>query len=250
MDRRSFLLVAGGALAAAAVSARTYAGPRARLRIGQIVWGGEPPRLNALRRLAWEVEKRTSIEVAEAPAELHLADAALFRSPFLYVSGASAPSLPSEDEVSRLRRHLDLGGLLLADATCGCAGGDFERGVRALLGRVYPRTALVPLPREHVLWKSFYLLDAAPGRTSVAPPLALIRDQRVVAVLSPNDLGGAWSRDAFGRWEHEVVPGGQGQRELAFRFGVNLVMYAMCLDYKDDQVHVPFILKRRRWRTE
>lgn len=251
MDRRGFLLVAGGALAAtAAGSGSAGAGPRARLRIGQLAWGGEPLRLNALRRLAWEIEKRTSIEVAEAPVELHLGDAALFRSPFLYLSGGTAPPMPTEDEVGRLRRHLDLGGFLLADATCGCSGGDFERGVRALLGRVYPRTSLVPLPREHVLWKSFYLLDSAPGRTSTAPPLVLIRDQRVVAVLSSNDLGGAWSRDSFGRWEHEVVPGGQGQRELAFRFGVNLVMYAMCLDYKDDQVHVPFILKRRRWRSE
>ena len=61
-----------------------------------------------------------------------------------------------------------------------------------------------------------------------------------------NDLGGAWARDAFGRWEYEVSPGGARQREMAFRLGINLVMYALCLDYKDDLVHTPFILKRRR----
>jgi len=65
-------------------------------------------------------------------------------------------------------------------------------------------------------------------------------------LLSVDDLGGAWARDSLGNWEHMVTPGGEPQRELAFRLGVNIVMYALCVDYKDDQVHVPFILKRRK----
>jgi len=69
---------------------------------------------------------------------------------------------------------------------------------------------------------------------------------RLTAVYSRNDLGGAWSRDDRGDWEFEAVPGGEEQREMAFRIGINLAMYATCLDYKDDQVHLPFILKRRR----
>ena len=44
--------------------------------------------------------------------------------------------------------------------------------------------------------------------------------------------------------------GGERQREMAFRLGINLAMYALCLDYKADQVHVPFILKKRRWKVE
>ena len=51
-------------------------------------------------------------------------------------------------------------------------------------------------------------------------------------------------------WEHEVLPGGDEQREKAFRLGVNLAMYATCLDYKTDQVHVPFILRRRQWQSK
>ena len=46
------------------------------------------------------------------------------------------------------------------------------------------------------------------------------------------------------------MPGGERQRELAFRLGINLAMYALCLDYKTDQVHVPFILRRRQWQSE
>jgi hypothetical protein len=254
ISRRRLLSLAGlslGALGGSAFAAPKQAGTRSRFRLAQLVYEGEGTgRQSALRRLAWEIEKRTSIEVDPVAAEMRLGDPAMFRSPFIYLSGQGALPPPGEEDLGRLRRHLDLGGLLLADAACGCAGGEFERGVRALLARLYPRSSLAPLPADHVIWKSFYLLSGAPGRVLVSPPQVLVRDQRVVALLSSNDLGGAWARDSFGRWEHDVSPGGQGQREQAFRFGINLVMYALCLDYKDDQVHVPFILKRRRWRTE
>jgi hypothetical protein len=69
---------------------------------------------------------------------------------------------------------------------------------------------------------------------------------RLSVVLSLNDLQGAWARDSFGAWEFDVVPGGESQRERAFRLGINIAMYALCVDYKDDQVHIPFIMKRRR----
>ena len=68
---------------------------------------------------------------------------------------------------------------------------------------------------------------------------------RVALLYSRHDLGGAWARDNLGTWEHSVVPGGEAQRERAIRLGVNVVMYALCLDYKDDQVHAPFIMRRR-----
>jgi hypothetical protein len=41
-----------------------------------------------------------------------------------------------------------------------------------------------------------------------------------------------------------VSPGGEVQREYAYRAGVNMVMYALSGNYKADQVHVPTILKR------
>jgi len=72
-------------------------------------------------------------------------------------------------------------------------------------------------------------------------------DRRLAVVYTQNDLGGAWARDGFGRWEHEVVPGGDDQREEAFRLGVNLVMYALCLDYKTEQAHIDYILRTRRF---
>ena len=41
-----------------------------------------------------------------------------------------------------------------------------------------------------------------------------------------------------------AVPGGEVQREMEFRAGVNLVMYALTGNYKADQVHVPALLER------
>jgi hypothetical protein len=47
-----------------------------------------------------------------------------------------------------------------------------------------------------------------------------------------------------------VVPGGEEQREQAFRFAVNVVMYALCLDYKTEQAHIDFIMRTRRARPD
>jgi hypothetical protein len=54
------------------------------------------------------------------------------------------------------------------------------------------------------------------------------------------------ARDEYGEWDYDVGIGGDAVREVSFRLGVNLVMYSLCLDYKEDQVHIPFILERRR----
>jgi hypothetical protein len=100
--------------------------------------------------------------------------------------------------------------------------------------------------REHVLNKSFYLVDRQGGRVLVKPWVeAQTLDGRLAVVYSQNDLGGAWARSEYGDWEFPCTPGGEPQRETAIRIGVNLAMYALCTDYKDDAVHLPFIMRRR-----
>jgi hypothetical protein len=107
-------------------------------------------------------------------------------------------------------------------------------------------STLQVVPRGHVLHKSFYLLDRHGGRLLVKPWVeAQTLDGRLAVVYSQNDLGGAWARSELGEWEYPCTPGGEAQREVAFRWGVNLAMYALCTDYKDDAVHLPFILRRR-----
>jgi hypothetical protein len=227
-------------------------GDKDKLAIAQIVYAGNwNPRPTATRRVAWEIEKRTSIEAALDPVEVRLSDdKALANNPFLYLAGDAALPTFDDADVARLRRVLQTGGFLVIDGADPRPGGGFDQSVRALVARLFPREPLQKIPEDHVLYKSFYLLKQPVGRVAAVPYLeGVTHDGRLVIVYSQNDMGGAWARDNFGQWEHEVLPGGDQQREMAFRLGINLAMYALCLDYKTDQVHVPFILRRRQWQS-
>ncbi len=204
-------------------------------------------RLSGLRRLAWELQRRTSVEVVPDARPFPLSSAKLFEYPFLYI-GADGELPPLKtDEIENLRRYLTFGGFLLADANDGSDGRGFDASFRRELARVLPQSRLAPLPHSHVVYKTFFLLDSAPGRLMVKPDLeAVMLGKRAAVIYSQNDLAGAWNRDEGGEYEFEVSPGGDGQRELAFRIGINLAMYALCLDYKDDAVHLPLIMNKRR----
>lgn len=253
LSRRAFIGAAAGsgALLAAGGAASAF-GDSSKVRFAQIKYaGGNPiPRATALKRLAWEIEKRTSVDVALEPATLELRDKRLFAHPLLYIGGDRAfPALASQD-INALRRHLVFGGLLVIDSAESRLGGGFDQSARRLVSRLFGDGQLHKVKPSHTVFKSFYLLRRPVGRVATVPYLEGVeRDGRLVVVYSHNDLGGAWARDNFGQWEHGVHPGGARQRELAFRWGVNLVMYALCVDYKADQVHIPFILKRRRWQV-
>lgn len=209
--------------------------------------GHYDPRPSGLKRIAWEIAKRTSIEVALEPKVLDLTDPALFEHPFLVLTGDGEVPAFSDAEREALRRYLTFGGFLLVDDASGQPDGAFDRSVRRELRQVLPAAPIGRVPSDHVLFKSFYLLEGPFGRVANGTAVDGVALQgRLAVVFSPNDMQGAAARDSFGNWEYEVVPGGERQREFAVRFGINVVMYALCLDYKDDQVHVPFIMKRRR----
>ncbi len=204
-------------------------------------------RASGLRRLAWELQRRTSVEVVLEARPLALDSKALFEHPFLYLSSDGALPALTAAEVENLRRYLTFGGFLFADANDGSDGAGFDASVRRELGRVLPKAPLTPLPSSHVIFKSFFMLDSAPGRFLNKPTLeACVVNKRAAVVYSQNDVMGALNRDEGGAWEFEPQPGGTRQRELATRLGINVAMYALCLDYKDDAVHLPLIMNRRR----
>ena len=108
---------------------------------------------------------------------------------------------------------------------------------------------LAPVPPDHVLTKSFYLMQDFPGRFAggtlwIGATEGRVNDGVASVIIGSNDWAGAWAVNEFGRPLFAVVPGGERQRELSYRVGVNLVMYALTGNYKADQVHVPFILER------
>ena len=196
-------------------------------------------------RLAWEVRKRTSVEPLLEPGQAELDDASLFRSPFLYWRGSEEFAPLSQSAIDALRRYVHRGGFIFIDDAS--AGGEgFDRAVRRELLRAFPARPLKPIPEDHTIYRSFYLLSRPVGRLEGPRFLeGVTYGDRVAIVYSRHDIGGALQRDNLGAWTQAVVPGGERQREQAIRLAVNLVLYALCTDYKDDQVHAPFIMRRR-----
>ncbi len=205
------------------------------------------PRPHGLPRLAWEIRRRTSIAIELATAQVRPEDDALFGYPLVAWQGTRSFSPLSDAAVSNLRHYLVSGGTLFIDITSGGEHGPFEQSVRRELERIFPDKPLERISPDHVLYKSFYLVDRHGGRDQVRPYLeAATVEGHLAVIFSSNDLAGAMSRDEYGEWDYDIGVGGDALREMTFRLGVNIVMYALCLDYKDDQVHVPFILDRRR----
>lgn len=247
MTRLALTLSAALFFAALAPSAAHALGETSLFDVRSVLYeGGNPhPRETAPRRLAWELRKRTSIEPQLEPTSARLDDPEIFETPFLYWAGDAAFPPLSEAEVAGLRRFLTFGGFVLADDAAPGTDG-FDASIRRELARALPSHPLARLPIDHTIFRTYYLLDRPLGRVEGPDHLeGITLDGRVALVYSRHDLGGAWARDNLGNWEMPVEPGGDEQRELAIRLGVNLVMYALCLDYKDDQVHAPFLMRRR-----
>ncbi|MCA9651255.1 MAG: DUF4159 domain-containing protein [Myxococcales bacterium] len=207
------------------------------------------PRAGAMRVLARELRLRTRLEPVLEPSEVPAGSAELFATPFLYVAGErELPPLGAPAEEA-LRRFIDLGGLILFDAADGGTDPGFVRDVKALLGRIAPASEVAPVGRDHVLYRSFYLIDAPMGRTRTHDHVLGIQDEgRLKALVMRNDLGGALAETNEGLPAYPCTPGGNVQREWAIRFGVNILLYATCTDYKADRAHVETLLRSRRWR--
>ncbi len=172
--------------------------------------------------------------------------------PLLYWPVLADAGAPSAAAVASLNDYMGHGGIILIDTRDAGSGEDFSPGAATALARIGHGLAippLAPLTGDHVLSRSFYLLQDFPGRYT-GDSVWVQRDQdRANDSVSPviiggNDWAAAWAIDATGHNPYAVMPGGARQRVLAYRFGVNLVMYALTGNYKGDQVHVPAILER------
>lgn len=221
-----------------------------RLDLPQLKYSGNwSPRAGAMRVLARELRLRTRLEPVPEPTTVGGTERSLFDSPFLYVGGDQA--LPELDDATEqnLARFIDLGGLILFDAADGGTDGAFTRSVRELLGRIMPGSEVAPVSSDHVVYRSFYLVDFPWGRTQVHEQLdAVAEEGRLKVIIMRNDLGGALAETEEGLPAYPCTPGGAEQREWAIRFGVNILLYATCTDYKADRAHVETLLRSRRWK--
>ncbi len=209
---------------------------------------------------------KTSVEPGE-PMGIDIVKDEIAFFPVLYWPVvASARALP-DPTLAKIDAYMKQGGMIVFDTRdygSGVPTGMSLQGkgtpLQRLLGRLdIPR--LEPVPEGHVLTKSFYLLRSFPGRwdggqtwveADSNPAVtgggkerkAQHADGVTSIIVTSNDLAAAWALDERGRPLYPTVPGGEAQREMAFRTGVNIVMHALTGNYKADQVHVPALLER------
>ena len=211
---------------------------------------------------------RTAVEPGE-PMPVDIVDDEIAFFPVLYWPVlANAEALP-QATLAKIDAYMKQGGMIIFDTrdfgTGVPSGGSFEGrngSLQRLVGQLdVPR--LEPVPEDHVLTKSFYLLRSFPGRweggqlwveagtggeaeagTETGGRRARQADGVSSILITSNDFAAAWALDARGRPLYPVVPGGESQREMALRSGINIVMHALTGNYKADQVHVPALLER------
>ncbi len=229
------------------------------------------PRVDAVSRagllgLSQQLYSRTAVEPGDPVAvDLEADDLAMF--PFLYWPVVEGQRMPSDAAYAKLNDFLRFGGMILFDTQDAQLGGG-AGGASTPNGRILQRVALrldipplEPVPSDHVLTRTFYLLQDFPGRQMGAPvwveaaaeaeeveglPFRNLNDGVTPVVIGANDWASAWAVSDSGQPMFPVGRGiaGERQREIAMRFGVNLVMYVMTGNYKSDQVHVPALLDR------
>ncbi|OYX43597.1 MAG: LytTR family transcriptional regulator [Rhodobacterales bacterium 32-67-9] len=208
---------------------------------------------------------RTSVEPTE-PQGVNLETDELSVFTFLYWPVTAGQTAPSPAAYAKLNRYLRTGGMILFDtrdsdvAGFGAASPEGRR-LQALAAPL-DIPPLEPIPNDHVLTRSFYLLQDFPGRhpgravwVEAAPadaelaegmPFRNLNDGVTPVVIGGNDWAAAWAVDDQNRPLFPVGRGlgGERQRELSYRFGVNLIMHVLTGNYKSDQVHVPALLER------
>jgi len=216
--------------------------------------------------LSAELRRRTSVEPV-APVGVDIETDELSFYPFLYWPMSENQTPPSENAVDKLNRFLRSGGMILFDTrdahlSFSGAGGTANGRVLKNIAAKLEIPPLEPVPEDHVLGRSFYLMKDYPGRHVGATvwieatktdatklegvPFRNANDGVTPVVIGANDWAAAWAIDQNGRFLFPVGRGqaGQLQREYAQRFGVNLIMYVLTGNYKSDQVHVPALLDR------
>ena len=212
--------------------------------------------------------QRTALEAGD-PIGLDVAHDELAFYPLIYWPIAPGAARPSEDALKRIDSYMKQGGTVLFDTRDAVvappgAGGETRSPGMLELRKILSSLdipELEPVPHDHVLTKTFYLLRDFPGRFNSGQlwveALPAVNDEDEASrrparggdgvssiIITSNDLAGAWAMQSDGQPTLPMVEGEPRQRELAFRAGVNIVMYTLTGNYKADQVHVPALLER------
>ncbi|HXG79302.1 MAG TPA: DUF4159 domain-containing protein [Methyloceanibacter sp.] len=213
-----------------------------------------------LSGLSKVLRARTALEPAE-PMGVDIDKDDLSFFPLLYWPVREDAQPLSDTTLAKIDAFMKQGGMIVFDTRDHATEFSGATGQNQALARLIGQLDIPPLepvPADHVLTKSFYLMHSFPGRwdggtlwVEAEPQDEAERSERSrrtdgvsSIVITSNDFAGAWALDESNRPIYPAVPGGEVQREMAFRAGVNIVMYALTGNYKADQVHVPALLER------
>jgi hypothetical protein len=202
------------------------------------------------------LKQRTAVEPGE-PMGIDIERDEIVFFPLIYW-----PVLPETPQLSpaalaKIDKYMKNGGTILFDtrdaATAVFSAGGISpetQALRKLLANL-DIPPIEPVPENHVLTKSFYLMQAFPGRFNQGQLWVEAQGEHNTTtdgvtsiIIGSNDYAAAWAIDANGSVLLPVSPGGEDQREFSYRTGINIVMYALTGNYKSDQVHVPALLER------
>jgi hypothetical protein len=212
--------------------------------------------LSGLQGLTAILKQRTAIEPGE-PMGIDIERDEIVFFPLLYWPlTPQAPQL-SAAALAKIDKYMKNGGTILFDTRDAASAVFSPDGVspeteslRAILANL-DIPPIEPVPENHVLTKSFYLMQSFPGRWNQGRLWVEAQGERNTTtdgvtsiIIGSNDYAAAWAIDANGTSLLPVSPGGEDQREFSYRTGVNVVMYALTGNYKSDQVHVPALLER------
>ena len=218
-----------------------------------------------LQGLTMFLAQRTALEPSE-PMGLDPARDELSFFPVIYWAISTSAPKPSQQALEKIDSYMKRGGTVVfdtRDAIDAPPGAEMQGpgmiALRSILSAL-DIPELEPVPRDHVLAKTFFLMKDFPGRFTngqlwvEATPAGDADEEssRPVRagdgvssiIITSNDLAGAWAMRPDGQPMLPLVPGEPRQREFAFRTGVNIVMYALTGNYKADQVHIPALLER------
>lgn len=211
--------------------------------IGIAAWKGmDRDRLLALDQIAKESDRLSNLDFIK-PVEASPAD--FWKYSIVFVSSANFGPLSDRDR-QYVRDYCERGGLIVFDDSLAIADSQFYQSVKKELAAIFPQRELKSVSKEDVIFRTFYLLNEVSGRKLASPSIEGIQfDNRWIVLFSSNDLLGAIFRRATGDYGYSVTPYGVSQRMLAQRLLVNFLMYSVTIDYKDDAIHLPHILKRR-----
>jgi hypothetical protein len=257
------LAAQGGAVSKQAADERAIEAT-SKVTIGYVVTGDQG--VDEISRLGLDglgrlLAVRTAVEPGRPMGVNILTDEIAFFPVLYWPVLPDAKALP-EETLAKIDAYMKQGGLIIFDTQdygtgAGAAPGQGESALQRIIGKLdVPR--LEPVPENHVLTKAFYLLRNFPGRwdggqlwvealegsSQDQARRARVSDGVTSIIVTPNDLAAAWALDEGGRPLYPTVGGGEDQREMAFRTGINIVMHALTGNYKADQVHVPALLER------